>query len=57
MAPVVITIDLEQESDGRWIAEIEELPGAVVYGDTPAETKRKVKALARRILADRAASH
>jgi predicted RNase H-like HicB family nuclease len=46
-------IDLEQESDGRWIAEIETLPGALVYGASRDEATRKVEALALRILAER----
>ncbi len=46
-------IDTEQETDNRWIAEIEELPGAMVYGETRYEAIAKVEALALRILADR----
>lgn len=46
-------VDLEQENDGRWIAEIETLPGALVYGATREEATRKVEALALRILAER----
>ena len=45
-------IDTEQETDNRWIAEIEELPGAIIYGTTRAEAIAKVEALALRILAD-----
>lgn len=47
------TIDLEQEEDGRWIAEIPELPGTLVYGVTPEEAKAKAQALALRVVADR----
>jgi predicted RNase H-like HicB family nuclease len=46
-------IELEQEDDGRWIAEIPYLPGAMVYGSTKEESICKVKALALRVLADR----
>jgi predicted RNase H-like HicB family nuclease len=46
-------IDLEQEADGRWLAEIDTLPGALVYGATRDEAARKVEALALRILAER----
>ncbi len=46
-------VDLERESDGRWIAEIESLPGALVDGATRDEAARKVEALALRILAER----
>ena len=46
-------IELEQEEDGRWIAEVVDLPGVVVYGKTPEEAKAKAQALALRTLADR----
>ena len=48
-----MVIDLAQEAGGRWIAEIEILPGALVYGATREEAARKVEALALRILAER----
>ena len=46
-------IEIEQEEDGRWIAEVVDLPGALAYGKTPEEAKAKVQALALRVLADR----
>ena len=46
-------IELEREEDGRWIAEVPDLPGAMVYGQTREEAVAKVEALALRILADR----
>ncbi len=46
-------IELEQEDDGRWLAEVLELPGVMAYGDTPEEAKAKVQALALRVVADR----
>lgn len=46
-------IELEQEDDGRWIAEVLELPGVMVYGQTRAEAISRVQALALRVLADR----
>jgi predicted RNase H-like HicB family nuclease len=46
-------IELDQEEDGRWIAEIPELPGVLVYGETPLQAEVKAKALALRVLADR----
>lgn len=46
-------IDTEQETNNRWIAEIEELPGAMVYGGTRSEAIDKVEDLELRILADR----
>jgi predicted RNase H-like HicB family nuclease len=46
-------IEVDREEDGRWIAEIIDLPGAMVYGQTKEESITKVKALGLRILADR----
>jgi predicted RNase H-like HicB family nuclease len=46
-------IELEQESDGRWIAEIEALSGAMVYAVTREQAIMNIEALALRILADR----
>lgn len=48
-----LPIELEQEDDGRWIAEIPALPGVLVYADTPAEAVARVQALGLRSLADR----
>ena len=46
-------VEIEQEDDGRWIAEVVELPGVLAYGATPEEAQAKVQALALRVLADR----
>jgi len=46
-------IEVEQEADGRWIAEIADLSGVMAYGATREEAIRKAKALALRVLADR----
>lgn len=48
-----LAIELEQEDDGRWIAEIDELDGVLVYGDTKEEAVKNVKTLALRVIADR----
>lgn len=45
-------IEIEQEDDGRYIAEILELPGVLVYGNNQDEAVSKVQALALRVLAD-----
>lgn len=45
-------IEIEQEADGRWIAEVVGLPGALAYGADRAEATARVKALALRVLAD-----
>jgi len=47
------TIETEQEDDGRWIAEILEIPGALVYGDNQQQAVAQVKALALRVIADK----
>ena len=49
-------IEIEREEDGRWIAEVVELPGVLVYGETEQEARNKVRALARRVIADRIAA-
>ena len=46
-------IELEQEQDGRWIAEIPEIPGVLAYGVTPLQAGARAKALALRVLAER----
>jgi predicted RNase H-like HicB family nuclease len=43
-------MDFELEEDGRWIAEIPELPGVLAYGSTPEEAKLKAGALARQVI-------
>jgi predicted RNase H-like HicB family nuclease len=49
----MLMIEIEREADGRWIAEIPALPGALAYGDTATEARSKVEALALRVIADR----
>jgi predicted RNase H-like HicB family nuclease len=48
-----MTIEVEQEEDGRWIAEVLDVSGALAYGQTRQEAINRVEALALRILADR----
>ena len=48
-----LRIELDREEDGRWIAEVRDLPGVLVYGATEAEAVNAAKALALRVLADR----
>jgi predicted RNase H-like HicB family nuclease len=47
------TLEFDREDDGRWIAEVLELPGVLVYGVSRIEAKSKAEALALRVLADR----
>jgi predicted RNase H-like HicB family nuclease len=46
-------IELEQEADGRWMAEVATLPGVMTYGVTQTDAVAKVQALALRVLAER----
>lgn len=46
-------IEIEEEADGRWLAEVEALPGVASYGTTKTDAVAKVQALALRVLADR----
>jgi predicted RNase H-like HicB family nuclease len=48
-----VKIEIEREADGRWIADVPELPGVMVYGETRDEAIAKVEALALRIIAER----
>ncbi len=50
---MILTIELDREEDGRWIAEVLEIPGALAYGETSDEAKARVQAIALRCLADR----
>lgn len=47
-----LTLEIEREDDGRWIAEVPELPGVMVYGVTEEEARDKATALAFRVLAE-----
>ena len=46
-------VETEQEADGRWIAEVPSIPGAMVYATTRKEAVAKVEALVLRVLADK----
>lgn len=48
-----LTVEVEQEVDARWLAEIASLPGVLAYGDTREEAIERAQALALRVLADR----
>jgi len=48
-----LRIEVELETDGRWIAEIPQISGALVYGPTREDAMRAVQVLALRILSDR----
>jgi len=46
-------IEFEQEEDGRWIAEVVDIPGVLMYGKSREEAMLKAQALALRVLAER----
>ena len=48
-----MTVEYEREDDGRWLAEVVELPGVLAYGQTSDEAIAKAQVLALRLLADR----
>lgn len=47
------SVEIEEEEDGRWIAEVIGLPGVMAYGDTKENAVAKAEAIALRVLADR----
>lgn len=49
----MLRIEIEREEDGRWIAEVCELSGVIIYGSTRDEAIEKVQALALQVIADR----
>ncbi len=50
---MTFTVEYEQEDDGRWLAEVKELPGVMVYGKDPDDAMAHAQALALRVVADR----
>jgi len=50
---MVLHIELEQEPDSRWVAEVTDLPGVMAYGVTRPDAVARVQALALRVLAER----
>lgn len=46
-------IECEQEDDGRWLAEVSQLPGVLAYGSSPNEAMARAQALALRVLDER----
>ncbi|HZF10022.1 MAG TPA: type II toxin-antitoxin system HicB family antitoxin [Thermoanaerobaculia bacterium] len=47
-----LSIEYEREEDGRWLAEVPQLPGVLAYGATAEEAMAKVESLALRVLAE-----
>jgi predicted RNase H-like HicB family nuclease len=50
---MTFNIEIDQEADGRWMAEVPEMPGVMTYGVTRTDAVAKVQALALRALAER----
>jgi predicted RNase H-like HicB family nuclease len=50
---MIFHIEHEMEADGRWIAEVPEIPGVLAYGTTADDAMAKVETLALRVLAER----
>jgi predicted RNase H-like HicB family nuclease len=53
----MIRVESERETDGRWIAEVTDLPGVLAYGASRDEAASKVRALALRVIAERLDHH
>lgn len=49
----MLQVAIEREDDGRWIAEVAQLPGVLAYGTTRDEAIERAKALSLRVMADR----
>jgi predicted RNase H-like HicB family nuclease len=50
---MTFTVEYEREEDGRWLAEVVEMPGVLAYGGSSDQAIAKAQALALRVLADR----
>lgn len=50
---ITFKVEIEREEDGRWLAEVIELPGVLAYGDSQAAALSRVQALALRVIAER----
>lgn len=50
-------IECEQEEDGRWIAEVPDLPGVLAYGETSAQAVSRAEILALRVIAEQLEHH
>jgi predicted RNase H-like HicB family nuclease len=48
-----LTLEIEREDDGRWMAEVPQLPGVLAYGSTADEAMSRAEVLALRVLAER----
>jgi predicted RNase H-like HicB family nuclease len=53
--PIHLTIELDREEDGRWIAEVPELAGVIVYGDSKQAAFNAAQGLALNVIGERLA--
>lgn len=53
MSHIIYRVETELETDGRWVAEVLDLPGVMAYGSTEREAVASAQALALRVIADR----
>jgi len=53
LADGLMKIEIEREQDGRWIAEVPDLPGVIAYGQSREQAIAKAQSLALRVIADR----
>ena len=50
---ITFKVEIERENDGRWLAEVVELPGVLAYGESQQAALSRVQALALRVIAER----
>ena len=50
---MTFAVEIEREDDGRWLADLVELPGVLAYGDTKQTALSRAQALALRVVAER----
>jgi predicted RNase H-like HicB family nuclease len=50
---ITFQVEIEEEDDGRWLAEVVDLPGVLAYGKTQQDAVARVQALALRVIAER----
>jgi predicted RNase H-like HicB family nuclease len=53
MEKMIFTVEMERETDGRWLADVRELPGVMAYGETQEDAFSAVEALALRVVAEK----
>jgi predicted RNase H-like HicB family nuclease len=49
----ILNVKIEREEDGRWIAEVIEIPGVLAYGHSPDDAVERIRELAAQVMSDR----